>query len=86
MLKNIPFYLKSDSYFPKKLILFVSNHLKMMKNAFYFMLKAFSFLRYLIFFPDFFGHVEKRVDKNVKLSFKIYTSHIGKQIFTKIKV
>ena len=39
-----------------------------MKNAFYFMLKTFSFLRYLIFF----GHVEKRVDKNVKLSFKIY--------------
>ena len=31
-----------------------------MENAFYFMLKAISFLRYLNFCLDFFGHVGKQ--------------------------
>ena len=29
-------------------------------------------LRYLIFFPEFFGHVGKRIDKKAKVNFKIY--------------
>ena len=32
----------------------------------------FSFLRYLGFFPDFFGLVEKLLDKKANCSFKIY--------------
>ena len=34
--------------------------------------KLFSFQRYLHFCSDFFGHVEKRVDKKAKVNFKIY--------------
>ena len=29
-------------------------------------------LRYLIFFPEFFGHVGKRIDKKAEVNFKIY--------------
>ena len=29
-------------------------------------------LRYLNVFPDFFGHVEKWLDKKAKVNFKIY--------------
>ena len=43
-----------------------------MNNAFYFMLKLFSFLRYLQINPDFFGYVAKRLDKKAKICFKIY--------------
>ena len=45
--------------------------IKMMKNAIS-SWKLFPFLRYLNFCPDFFGHVEKRLDKKVKVYFKIY--------------
>ena len=37
-----------------------------------FCLKAFSFLRYLNFCPETFGHLEKRFDKKAKVNFKIY--------------
>ena len=37
----------------------------MMKNAFYFMLKALLVL-------EIFGYVEKRLDKNIMSNFKIY--------------
>ena len=40
-------------------IYFIEGPLKMMKNAFYFILKALSFSRYLRFCLDFFGHVGK---------------------------
>ena len=46
--------------------------LKMIKNAFYLIFKLFTFLRYLIFFPGFFGHVAKRNDKKATVNFKIY--------------
>ena len=39
--------------------------LKMMKIAFYVTLKALFVLKYLNFCPDFFGNVEKRLDKKV---------------------
>ena len=34
--------------------------------------KLSSFLRYLNFCPDFFGHIEKRLDKKTKVNLKIY--------------
>ena len=34
--------------------------------------KFFSFLRYLNFCPDVFGHVGKRLDKKAEVNFKIY--------------
>ena len=34
--------------------------------------KLFSFLRYLQFFPDSFGHIGKQLDKKSKVNFKIY--------------
>ena len=45
-------------------ICFNKSPLKMMKHAFYFMLKRkiFSLLGYLHFCHDFFGYVEKRLD------------------------
>ena len=43
-----------------------------MKNAFYFILKALLFLRYLNFCPDFFGHVGKRLHEKPNVTFKIY--------------
>ena len=36
------------------------------------MLKALFFLKILHFCPDFFGHVEKWLDKKNKINFKIY--------------
>ena len=44
----------------------------MMKNAFYSMLKTFSFLRFLKFCPDFFLHVGKWLDKKDQFNFKIF--------------
>ena len=61
ILKNIKFEQSSS----KKLgfICFNESPLKMMNNAFYFILKVFLFLRDLQFCPDFFGYVGKRLDK-----------------------
>ena len=36
------------------------------------MMMLFLFLRYLIFYPDFCGHLGKRLDKKGKVNFKIY--------------
>ena len=53
----------------------------MIKNAFYFNLKAlFIILRYLNFCTDFYGDVRKQLDKKTKVNFKFMTSKIGKQI------
>ena len=46
--------------------------LKMMKNAFYFMLRAFFVLHIFPFLSWLFGYVEKRIDKKAKHNFKIY--------------
>ena len=40
--------------------------LKMVKNAFYFTLKALCLLSYLSFCPDFNGDAGKRLDKKAK--------------------
>ena len=39
-------------------------------------------LTYLIFCPDFFGHVGKRLNKKVKVTLKIYDFIYWKQIIT----
>ena len=60
---NIPAHYtsKSDSHLPKKtfFICFNNSPSKMMKNAFYFILKALFFLKIFIFLSGHFGHVEK---------------------------
>ena len=59
------------------------HRVKMMKNAFYFTCKAFLFfLRDLIFYPDFFCHVGKRLDQKANVNFKIYDVATGKLIMT----
>ena len=52
--------LKSDCHLPKKLLFASLKALKLMKNAFYFILKAFSFSRYLSFCHDFSVILEKK--------------------------
>ena len=56
--------LNSDPYFPKKkwFICFNESPLKMMKNAFYFILKALFVLKIFQFLSQPFGHVEKWLD------------------------
>ena len=46
--------------------------LKMMKNVFYFALKALFVLKVFKFLSDFFSHIEKLLDKKIKVNFKIY--------------
>ena len=57
--KNVFIYLNKSS-------------LKMMKNAFYFTLKAFLVLQIFTFLSWVFGYVEKRLDKKAMFNFKIY--------------
>ena len=56
-------YLKWDSHLPKKkiIICFNDSPSKMMKNAFYFILKALFILKILKFLSRLFVHVEKTV-------------------------
>ena len=53
--------LKSDSHLPKRtcVISFIESPLKLMKNAFYFILKAPFVLKIFKSLSWFFGHVEK---------------------------
>ena len=53
-------------------ICFNTNPLKMMKNAFYFNLKALFVLKVFKFWPDFSDHARKRLDKKAKVNFQIY--------------
>ena len=46
--------------------------LKMVNNAFYFILKAFFFLRMFKILSGLFGRVEKRLDQKDTVNFKIY--------------
>ena len=46
--------------------------IKMMKNAFYFMLKALPVLEIFTFLVGLFSYVEKQLDKKPKVNFKIY--------------
>ena len=50
----------------------IKNPLKMMKNAFYFMLKALFFLEIPTFLSWIFGCAEKRLDVKVLVDFKVY--------------
>ena len=51
---------------------FIANEdpLKMIKNACYFIVKSLFLFKYLNFCPDFFGHMGKRLDNKIKVSFK----------------
>ena len=52
--------LKSDSQLPKKIVIcLIESPLKMMKNAFYFVLKALSVLKIFKLLSLVFGHVGK---------------------------
>ena len=64
--------LKSDSHLPKKLaICSIKNPLKMIKNAFYFILKALFVFKILKFLSPRFVMYEKQLDQKEKVYFKI---------------
>ena len=50
----------------------IESPLKRTKNAFYFILKLFSFSRYLGFHHDFLFMQKKRLDQEDKVNFKIH--------------
>ena len=54
--------------------------LKMMKNAFYFTLKALFVLKIFKFLSVLFDYVEKRLDRKIRLIAKFVTSQPGKQL------
>ena len=53
--------------------------LKVMKNAFYFILKSLFVLKIFKFFSRHFGHVEKRPDLKDKVNSKFMTSKTEKE-------
>ena len=55
-----------------KYFLTIEIPLKIMKNAFYFMLKALFVLEVFTFLSWLFGYVEKRLDEKAMINFKIY--------------
>ena len=66
-------YLKPDSRLPKNCVIcFVGSPLKMMKNAFYFILQALFVLKTFKFRHDFSVMQEKRLDQKDKVNYKIY--------------
>ena len=68
----------------------IENHLKMMKNTFYFMLKSLFVLEIFAFLPNLFGYVEKRLDIKAMINLKMhdvtdwttsnYNTHITKYL------
>ena len=50
----------------------IENHLKMMKNAVYFMLKTFFVLKFFTFLSWVFDYVEKRLGKKAIVNLKLY--------------
>ena len=52
-------------------IYFSESSLKMVKDAFYFMLNALFFLKIFTFLSWLFDYVEKRLDKKGMVNFKI---------------
>ena len=61
-------FFKWNSHLPKK----NENSVNIMKNGFYFLLKAPCSLEIFTFFSLSFLYVIKRVDKKAKFSFKVY--------------
>ena len=55
-----------------KQFLATESPLKVMKNAFYFTLKALFVLKIYKFLSWLFGHVKKRVDEKGKVNFRIF--------------
>ena len=74
-------FLKSDSHLPKKVVLYgLMKAFKMMKNAFYSILKALFILKIFKFLSWRFGHVEKNgLIRKISLVSKFMTSQPGKQ-------
>ena len=60
----------------------IENSLKVMKNAFYFILKALFILEILSFLAWLFGFVEKWLDKKAMVNFKFMAPYTGQQIIT----
>ena len=60
----------------KVFLLATENPLKMMKNAFYFTLKALFILNIFKCLSWLFGHVEKRLDQKDQVIFKIHDATI----------
>ena len=71
--------LKSDSHLPKKILFICFNERpsKMIKNAFYFILKVFSFSRYLHFCLDILVRQKKWLIREIRLISKFLTSQPG---------
>ena len=57
--------------------LIAESPLKMMKNAFYFMLKAIFALQIFTFLPYLFDHVENGLIRKLRLISKYMTSQVG---------
>ena len=80
-----PNLLKSDSHLPKKFIFVCFNEslLKLMKNSFYFILKALFVLKIFKFLSWHFGHVEEtawwNMERKIRLFSKFMTSQSGWQ-------
>ena len=66
--------LKSFSRLLKKFFLLILSEspLKMMKNAFYFMLKALFTLEIITILSRLFNYVGERLDKKAMVNFKIH--------------
>ena len=67
--------LKSDSHLPKKIICCNDSLSKILKNAFYFILKALFILKIFKFLSWHFGHVEKMAWLEELLYFRNLCSH-----------
>ena len=74
LIKNNKIDSNSDSHLSKKncVICFIESLLKMMKNAFYFILKALFVLKIFKFLSWLFGHVGKTAWLENKVNFKIH--------------
>ena len=72
--KKISSSLKEDSCLPKEFcfICFNASSLKMMKNAFYFILKALFIVKMFKFLSSLFNHAKKQLDWKYNVNFKIY--------------
>ena len=68
-----------DALSDLRTLLATESPLKVMKNAFYFTLKAPFVLKIFKFLSVLFDYVEKRLDRKIRLIAKFVTSQPGKQ-------
>ena len=74
-------FLKLPSHLPKKIALFASVPLKIMKNVFYFILKALFVLKIFKFLSWLFGRIEKTWLENQVFWLKYnYNTHIAQYL------